>query len=57
MGAKAGLQSQVVFALGVLVVLIAIIGGFVAEFRPLYALGIGLLGFGLALRAWRQMHR
>jgi hypothetical protein len=57
MGAKAGLQSQVVFALAVIVVLIAIICYFVGEFRPLYSLGIGLLGLGFALRAWRQMHR
>jgi hypothetical protein len=57
MGTKAGLQSQIVFALGVLVVLIAIIGGFVGEFRALYALGTGLLGLAFALGAWRQMRR
>jgi hypothetical protein len=57
MGAKAGLQSQIVFALGVIVVLIAIIGGFFGAFRPLSALGTGLLGLGFALGAWRQMRR
>jgi hypothetical protein len=56
MGVKAGLQSQVLFALGVLIVLIAIIGGFVSEFRLRYALG-GLLGLVFAFRAWRQMRR
>lgn len=57
MGAKAGLQSQIVFALGVIVVLIAIIGGFFGAFRPLSALVTGLLGLGFALGAWRQMRR
>jgi hypothetical protein len=57
MSAKAGLQSQLFFALGVIVVLFAIISDIVGEFRPLYALGIGLVGLGFAFGAWRQMHR
>lgn len=57
MSAKAGLQSQVFFALGVIVVLFAIVSDFLGEFRPLYSLGIGLVGLAFAFGAWRQMHR
>ncbi|HEY4955908.1 MAG TPA: hypothetical protein VII02_13585 [Gemmatimonadaceae bacterium] len=57
MSAKAGLQSQLFFALGVIVVLFAIISDIVGEFRPLYSLGIGLVGLAFAFGAWRQMHR
>ncbi len=57
MSAKAGLDSQIVFALGVIIILVAIGGYFTGSLRPLVALGVGLMGLVFSLVAWRRMHR
>lgn len=55
MGRKAGLLAQILFAVGVLVMLLAIVGSFTGEFRALHALGIGLLGLAFTVGASRRM--
>ena len=57
MSAKAGLDSQIMFALGVIIILVAIGGYFTSSLRPLFALGVGLLGLIFSFGAWRRMHR
>lgn len=57
MSAKAGLDSQLMFALGVIVILVAVGGYFTGSLRPLVSLGVGLLGLVFSLGAWRRMHR
>lgn len=57
MSSKSGFASQLLFALGVLIVVIAIVCYLIGEFRPLYIVGTILIGLAIAIGAWRKMRR
>lgn len=57
MSSKPGFAPQLLFAVGVLIVVIAIVAHLMGEFSRLRAIGTTLIGLGIAIGAWRRMRR
>ena len=57
MSSKSGFASQLLFAFGVLIVVISIVARLMGEFSPVRTAATILVGLVSAIGAWRKMHR
>jgi len=57
MSAKPSFASQLLFALGVLIVVVAIVAHLMDDLSRRYAVGAILIGLVFAFAAWRKMRR
>ena len=57
MSSKPGFASQLLFAFGVLIVVIAIVAYLMGEFSPPRTAATIMVGLVIAIGAWRKMRR
>ena len=57
MSSKPGFAAQLLFAVGVVVVVVAVVAHLMGDFSGRYAAGTVVIGLVIALVGWRSMRR